>query len=63
MSAKEGESNLKKGKKEDPGTVLLGSFISVPARVMEQIFLDARTRHMVIGKVVGKSQNKFTKGR
>lgn len=54
---------MKKGKKEDPGSFQLGSFISVPARIMEQIFLDARTRHMVIEKVVGKSQEKFTKGR
>lgn len=60
---KKGKCNLKKGKKEDPGSFQLGSFISVPARIMEQIFLDTRTRHMVIEKVVGKSQEKFTKGR
>lgn len=59
MSAKKGKSDLKKGKKEDPGSFQLGSFILVPERIMGQIFLDARTRHIVIGK----SQNKFNKGR
>ncbi|KAK4831882.1 hypothetical protein QYF61_020029 [Mycteria americana] len=52
---------LKKGKKEGPGSYKLVSLTSVLGEVMEQLILETTSRHMNDNKMIGSSQNGFTK--
>ncbi|KFQ34998.1 hypothetical protein N332_05069, partial [Mesitornis unicolor] len=45
-------SVFKKGKKEDPGNYRLVSLTSIPGKVMEQLTLDAVSRHLKDKRVI-----------
>ena len=52
---------MKKGKKEGPGNYRLVSLTLILRKVMEQLILETISRHMNDKKVIGSSQNAFTK--
>lgn len=54
---------FRKSKKEDPGKYWPVSLSSVPGKVMEQITLEAMTKHIKEEKVIRSSQDALTKGK
>ncbi|PKU41705.1 rna-directed dna polymerase from mobile element jockey- hypothetical protein [Limosa lapponica baueri] len=54
---------FKKGKKEDTGNYKPFSLTSIPAMVMEQLFLDVISKHVEEKKAIGSGQHGFTKGK
>jgi len=51
---------FKKDKKEDPGTYMPFSLISIPGKMVEQLILETVSRHMM-NKVIKSSLHGFTK--
>uniref|UniRef100_A0A8B9G3P6 Reverse transcriptase domain-containing protein n=1 Tax=Amazona collaria TaxID=241587 RepID=A0A8B9G3P6_9PSIT len=54
---------FKKGKMDEPGNSRPVSLTSVPGKILERILLEGMLRHMKTNKVLGGSQNGFTKGK
>uniref|UniRef100_A0A8B9PKM6 Reverse transcriptase domain-containing protein n=1 Tax=Apteryx owenii TaxID=8824 RepID=A0A8B9PKM6_APTOW len=52
---------FKKGKEEDPGNYRPVSLTSIPGKVMEQLILNAISKHVEEKKVIRSSQHAFTK--
>lgn len=50
-------------KKGGSGSFRLVHLTAIPGKVIEQILLEAISSHMKNEKVVGRSQNEFTKGK
>ncbi|NWT63551.1 RTJK polymerase, partial [Erythrocercus mccallii] len=54
---------FKKGKKEDPGNYRPVSLTSIPGKVMEQLVLDAISKHLEERRLLTSSQHGFRKGK
>lgn len=54
---------LKKGTKEDPGSIRPDSPSSIPGKVMEQLILNVISRQVEENKLTRRSQHGFSKGK
>lgn len=65
MDWKLGDTNLtlKKGKREDPGSYMSVSLISVPGKIMEKTILEDTEKHLEDNAAISPSQHSCLGGK